>query len=164
MKKINNNIFLFAVASLLLFHGRAEAFFGINISNEDLYTLGAIALLVVLLVVAFLVFGIRKLIRICRAQNSLRPAWLTITVIIVAGVTAAYFHDIARKSAQEYKRNYYEQAGKIIPDNKPTDQISTIALPQLPPQPIKFVIEDSVEATEITGRKRMPEPSDADSQ
>ena len=87
---------LFAVAPLLLCHERAEAFFGVNISTAQLYTLAAIALIAVLLIVVIFVFATRKLIRTCRAQNSLRPACMALTVIVITGLTAAYFHNNAR--------------------------------------------------------------------
>lgn len=160
MKKKIIEMWLFAVLPLLLFHGRAEAFFGMHISKPAIFAFAAIALLVVLLVVAGFVFGIRKLIRICQARNSLRPAWLAMTLIIVAGVTAAYFHNTAEKRAREYRRNYYEQARIVIPENTPTDRVSTRAWPKPPPEPLKILSEGSSEPVTIKGPQRMDEKKD----
>jgi len=159
---MNIDLRVFAIIPVLFYHGRADAFFGIGISNTELYVLIAIAIMAILVGIALLVFGIAKLVKVCRARNSLLPAWMAVTIIMVVGVITSVVKHNAQLRDAEYKKKYYENSQLVVPDEPPknrvttTDRVATKVLPKAS-RPVKPQFPQTIKPVDIRGPRKTDE-------
>lgn len=124
------------LAIVLVYPGQAYAFFSFGISDAEFYTLVAIALGVIFMLLALVVYGAVRLVKTCKERKSLKPALLVIALIAIGGATTAVVRDNAEKRAAEYKRAYEESLARSLDADEATSAATRTRSRPLP-KPIK---------------------------